>query len=147
MPKTTIEDFEQSGRQLPPNVTTPGHKNRKWHVAAMCIACGMTTKKTAEHCGISVGTLQHWRRHPKFKAYVEKLHDESIERAIGRLTNAMTKAANVVVELLGSKNQMVQLAATKELKDWVKSFRNDSLILKKLAVLEQHMHQVPAGDE
>jgi thiaminase len=130
------EHILPSGRKRPAVRST---HNRIWEPAAVCIASGMTTKQTAEKLGLPPGTLNHWRRHPTFKNFVNRLHDESIAQAVGKMAEALTTAADVVIKLLQSESENIKLQASDRVKEWVKLFRNDKLVLEKLETLEKMM--------
>src|SRR4051812_37407853 len=118
--------------ELPP--TTHSHRpgtHRKWQIAATMIAAGCTSRQVAEKTGVTISAVHQWRRHATFKAFVERIHNEAIDKCIGRLTLLMSTAVIRVQELMHHPDGRIALGACKESREWRNQLYNDKVVGEK----------------
>lgn len=115
----------------------PGYCGRKWYPAAVMVAQGASNRAITETLGIPQTTLSRYRLHEKFREAVNQIHDQCVEEAVGRLSTAMNKSADVIITLLDSESEKIRLEAVDRVERWFKTFRNDKLLMERLQKLEQ----------
>jgi len=84
-------------------------------VLAGHLAAGLSIVKAARRARMSERTARRRLEHPGFRARVDTLRAEIVGQAVGQLSASMTDAAAKLVELMGSTDEKVQLAAAREI--------------------------------
>ena len=105
--------------------------------AAVLIASGMTVQAVAAETGDAARTVYRWTTEPPFRAEVAKLRDGMLEQATGRLSEALCRAADAMIELLGDRNAGVRLKASKAVLDSVLKARAFAELADRVAALEE----------
>src|SRR5262249_22790525 len=78
-------------------------------------AGGATVATTAKRAGISERTGCRRMKNPDFQKRVVALRAEMLQRAIGKLVDASTEAADTLRRLLMAQNENVQLQAARNI--------------------------------
>jgi hypothetical protein len=86
-------------------------------VAAVAIACGTPIRKVAKMVSHHERTIRSWLAEDEFKAHVLRLRREAAVVAVGRLTEAMSAAANRLIELIGHEDGHVAFKASAKVLD------------------------------
>ena len=97
-----------------------GTKNKKTsdnkHVLlALAIASGASTAEAAARLNCSVRTVKRRRAAPEFRQLVADLRAQTLEQALGCLTDHMTRAAQKVAALMDDPDPALQLRAARTL--------------------------------
>ena len=88
--------------------------SRTSELLAIRVASGETIRAAAKSLEVSEGRAYHLARTAAFKKRVGELRTEAIAGAVGKLTEATTKAAQTLVDLLDQSNDpAVRLNAAK----------------------------------
>ena len=80
---------------------------------AIAVSGGSTVREAAAAVGCSVSHAYHLSATPEFQTKVNELRSEATQAAVGRLSNAASKAVETLIELLGSKEPKDRLNAAK----------------------------------
>jgi hypothetical protein len=103
---------------------------------ALAIAQGQTLRRAAEAAGVSERTAGRRIKEAAFRRRVAELQAEMVSRATARLTAGMADAAAILLKLMNSKSESIQLAAARSLLDYGRAFRELGEISERLAALE-----------
>ena len=88
--------------------------SRTSELLAIRVASGETIRSAAKSLEVSEGRAYHLARRPAFKKRVGELRTEAVTGAVGKLSEATQKAAQVLVDLLDQTNDpAVRLNAAK----------------------------------
>lgn len=82
---------------------------------ALALAAGDGTESAAGKTGVSQRTVQRKLGRPNFRRLVADLRGELIARALGRLADNMTRAADALAALLDCEDVRVRLRAIRAL--------------------------------
>lgn len=89
---------------------TPNH-SRFLEPIAIAVAGGDTIKSAAEAAGCSLPLAYSLSRSHEFRSMVSDLRTQAIQRAVGTLSTAANKAAQILIELLDDEDPKIRLAA------------------------------------
>ncbi|HVS36538.1 MAG TPA: hypothetical protein VMS17_13320 [Gemmataceae bacterium] len=92
-----------------------GNRAGRKEVLALGLAAGKTIRQAAKAAGVSERTAGSWWAEPDFRLRVSEMRGEVVVRALGRMTDALTAAADTLRKLLRSKNDSVRLGAARSL--------------------------------
>lgn len=115
----------------PENVTS---KDGGWVRAAMALAVGKSVAKAAQDAGVDPRTVRRWQKKLHFLELVEQFRTELLEKTVGRLFRANTKAVQALVTLLTDDQSSIRLGAASRLLDL--SFK-----ARKLLELENELEE------
>ena len=90
-------------------------RSRYMDSISMAVAGGSTIKSAAEAAGCSLPIAYSLSRSPEFKARVAEIRTLAIQQAVGTLSDAASKAATTLVELLTDDDPKIRLAASSKL--------------------------------
>lgn len=90
-------------------------KSRFMDGIATAVASGSTIKSAAEANGCSLPVAYSLSRSPEFKKRVNDVRSEALQAAVGVLSEAATKAAATLANLLDDEDPKIQLAAATKL--------------------------------
>jgi F420-0:gamma-glutamyl ligase len=82
---------------------------------AMALASGESVGAAAEQAGVTDRTVRRKLSDPEFRRQVADLRGELMSRALDRMTDNMTRAADVLAGLLDEQNPAVRLRAARSL--------------------------------
>jgi hypothetical protein len=78
-------------------------------VLALALAAGTTVAAAAAQAGVCDRTARRKLQRPEFRRLVADLRGELVARALGRLADAMTRAADALAALLDTPDDRVRL--------------------------------------
>ena len=82
---------------------------------AMALAAGASASDAARQFEVSVSTVKRRMADPDFRQFVADLRAQMIERALGRLTDNMTRAADALAGLLDDPTPSIRIRAARAL--------------------------------
>jgi hypothetical protein len=82
-------------------------------LVAAALAAGQTARDAAAAGGVHERTVWKWLGDSCFKARVDALRAGAVATALSRLSSAMTTAADVLRDLLGSRDEHVRFKAAR----------------------------------
>ena len=82
---------------------------------AMALAAGASASDAARQLEVSISTVKRRMADPDFRRFVADLRAEMLARALGRVTDNMTRAADTLARLLDSQNPAIQIRAARAL--------------------------------
>jgi hypothetical protein len=134
--------------QVLPERPTVAHRGRRNadEALALALASGATLRDAASGAGIGERTATRRWADSAFRQRVTELQHEMVARCMGRLTDGMTEAADVVRKLMSADSESVRLAAARTMLDF--GMRGwDRLDLEaRVQELEQLAASQPGGD-
>lgn len=125
----------------------PNHE-RKWLTVAhrgrhnadavllAAIAGGATVRDAAEKAGVGERTATRRMADPTFRREVMRLRGEMVNRAMGKLSDAMTAAADCLTALLTGDSEAVRLGAAKTILEETVKLRTAVEVEAQLVELE-----------
>src|SRR5258706_8289069 len=90
-------------------------QENKFLQLAWALATGASQTAAAERVGVSTKTIYRQMGKPSFRRLVAQLREEVVSRALGRMADNMTRAADVLVGLLDEKDPAVRLRAARSM--------------------------------
>src|SRR5262245_16826033 len=108
----------------------------KREAVALALAGGQTAKAAAAACDVAERTVGNWLAEAEFARRVDELRAAMVERAMGRMTNAMTKAASTLRKLLEHTDGRIRLGAAKAILEGAAKLRETVVLEARLQVLE-----------
>lgn len=81
----------------------------------MALAAGKSASEAARELGVSLSTVQRRMADPDFRKFVADLRNQMLERALNRVTDNLTRAADTLVGLLEHDNPVYRLRAARSL--------------------------------
>jgi hypothetical protein len=108
-------------------------------------ASGKSVIDAAGEAGISLRTAQRRRAEPSFRQELATLRGEMIERALGRLSDSMSAAADKLRQLLSANSEQVQLGAARSLLELGTKLRDSVELEARVADLGLSAQPCSAG--
>lgn len=108
---------------------------------ALALAAGQTLRDAAQMVGIAERTATRRIADPAFRALVGRYRQQMVERALGRLADGMSDAANVLHALLGANSENVRLGAARSLLEMGTKLREAVEMERRLTQLEMRGNQ------
>ncbi|MBM3996308.1 MAG: hypothetical protein FJ303_19470 [Planctomycetes bacterium] len=115
-----------------------GNGRRNGDTLALALAAGDSIADAAAKAGMSERTVYRRLADPAFRKRVQTLRAEMIGRALGRMADGMTLAADVLRELLSADAESVRLGAARSILDLGLKLRDATETEDRLAALEMH---------
>ncbi|MDD3375160.1 MAG: phBC6A51 family helix-turn-helix protein [Candidatus Omnitrophica bacterium] len=94
-------------------------------------------ESACKEAGISRGTFYEWLKNKDFKDELKRQRDEIVFASINRLQVGMTKAVDVLFDLMDSDKPSIRLWAAKEMLHQAIRVKEDEDIIQRLESLEQ----------
>ncbi len=109
-------------------------------LAALKLASGGTVTESAVAAGVDPRTIYKWKADDaKFRARIASLRAEMVERSLGRLSDAMGGAADVLVTLLDSADEDVRHRAAVQVLTLTLKVREQTDLAERLAAVEEQL--------
>ena len=108
-------------------------------IIVAALAAGRTLQEAAETAGVSARTVSRRFTDPAFKARIQAICGETIGRALGRMADGMTIAADVLRELLKAEAENVRLGAARALLDLGLKLREHTETEERIVALENQI--------
>lgn len=98
-----------------------------------------TIQRAAKEAGVSVTQLYEWMNDTEslFKDELNRQRDEVLEYAINKIKSGMTKAADVLVDLMDSENESIKRGAANDILHNVFKFKELQEIESRLDSIEK----------
>jgi hypothetical protein len=117
-----------------------GTKESHKELAAVRLATGGTVVEAATAAGVDPRTIYAWKSgDPEFRARIDELRGAVISSVLGKMVNAMTIAADVLVKLLGNKSPGMRWKAAKSILELGLRVREQADIEERLAAIEEQL--------
>lgn len=108
---------------------------------AVALATGASCREAAESAQTSERTASRLMGDPLFKKRVEVLRAALVERALCKMTDAMTDAAETLRNLLHAKSEAVRLGASRSILELTIRLRETVELERRVAGLEASSHE------
>jgi hypothetical protein len=114
---------------------------RQEHMAA-ALASGSTVARACRECRVGINTVYKWKKLPAFNERVAELRRETVDRAIGRLSDMMAgAAADKLLKLLDAKSESLQLDAVKAVYELFINVTNAAELKARIEQLEANQRR------
>jgi hypothetical protein len=100
------------------------------------LAAGKTNQEAADAAGVSPRTVSRRLSDPVFHQRILTVRGEMIKRALGRMANSMSSAADTLCKLLKAKSESVRLGACRAMLELGVKLRESVEFDARLAALE-----------
>lgn len=128
------------------NGLVAGPLTPKQEAAALALAGGATIGQAARRARAGERTVKTWLHdQPAFGRRVTELRAEMTERALGRLVDGMTSAADTLRGLLAAESEMVRLSAARAVIEIGNKLRETVELEQRIAALEARRDLRRAG--
>jgi hypothetical protein len=122
-------------------VSASGRKHAD-ELLALLVATGSTTEEAAGRAGVSSRTVRRRLEDPAFLADVARLRGQMTSQALGRLTDAMTAAADVLRDLLDADRESVRLGAARSVLELGAKLREGTELEQRLREVEARLEEL-----
>lgn len=123
-----------------------GSRAANKELAAAKLACGSTVREAASAAGCDERTVYKWRAtDAAFRRRIEELRSAAVEGALGRLSDTMTAAADVLAALLTNKKPETRLKAARAVIELGLRVRAEAETAARLDEIERRLNG--EGDE
>ena len=115
------------------------------------LASGMTVDKAAKRAGVSRSTATRRMRNRTFRQRVTEARAEFVSRALGRLSDSATEAADTLRALLSAGDDRVKLGAARAVLELGVKLKESTELEARIAALENpnserpHVPFIPTG--
>lgn len=113
-----------------------GERRHADTVLVAALAGGATVRAAAAEAEVGEATAHRRLKEPKFRARIDAARSEMIGRAVARLADASTAAADRLRELLMAESESVQLGAARSILDLGLKLREHEELAARVAALE-----------
>ena len=110
---------------------------------AVELASGKTVETAAEAAGLSVRTAFRRLRDPAFAQQVREARAAFVDRAVGKLADASTKAVDTLVQLLDCDTDTVKLGACRAILELGNRLRESVELEQRISELETRVSEKP----
>ena len=100
------------------------------------LAGGSTVKHVSVELKVGQRTVYDWIDDPKYKLLIARFRRRMLDRAVGLMTEATTKAVMTLRKLLDSEDEPIRLRAASSLLDHSIRLREQCEFNERLAALE-----------
>jgi hypothetical protein len=107
---------------------------------ALALATGGTVKAWADAKGVAERTARTWSHSPEVVRQVQEIRREAVDRAVGKLSEGATVAAEKIARLVQEAgSESVQLSAARAVLADLMSVSNYAALEQRLVELERRM--------
>jgi hypothetical protein len=111
---------------------------------ALALASGKSVRDAAEAAGIGERTATRRVADPGFRRRVAELRSEMVDRALGRMADGMTEAAETLRALLKAEGESVRLGAARSVLELGSRLRESVEFEDRFAALEERISWIRA---
>jgi len=104
---------------------------------ALGLAAGLTVEDAAERAGVSRRTAFRRLTEPGFRNRVSELRSQMVGRALGRMADGMSDAADKLRQLLNAESESVCLGAARALLELGAKLRDSVELEQRILTLEE----------
>jgi hypothetical protein len=117
-----------------------GKRQKAKYDLLMALACGATVAQAADKAGTSERTVYRRLADPAFRAELDQLRADMVQRSTGMLTAASLEAIKTVVGLLGpNAPEQVRHSAARTILQYGIRLREHTELQARLASLEERL--------
>ena len=121
-----------------------GRKNAD-DALTVALAVGATVQEAARKAGIGERTVYRRLADPAFRRRVAELRGEMIGRALGKMADGMTAAADTLRKLLKAEGESVRLGAARSILELGNKLRESVELEERLCALERNVRESANG--
>lgn len=114
---------------------------RKNDLVLLALAAGLTVHGAAERAGCSQRTVYRYLANADFQRRLTEARGEMVGRALGRLADAMTEAADTLRSLLAAESEAVRLGAARSTLELGSRLRESVELEKRISALEERQKE------
>ena len=114
-----------------------GRRKRDDGALAVALAAGQTLRDAAAAAGIGERTATRRWADPDFRGRVALLRADMVGRALGRMADGMTEAADTLRKLLKAESEAVRLGSCRAMLELCVKLRESVELESRLAALER----------
>ena len=118
-----------------------GERKNADFALATALAAGATVESAAAHAKVSPATVYRRLQQPAFRAQVEEVRRETLERTTLQLSTAGLRAVTTLLDLLNARSEMVRLGAARAVLELGTRLRESLELEQRLAALEAQLDQ------
>jgi hypothetical protein len=107
-------------------------------VLAAALAAGQTLRDAAVTAGLSERTANRRWAEVDFRRRVAELRAAAAERAVGKMADSLSQAADVLRKLLGAEHESIRLGAARSILEVGLKLRQAFELEERLVALEKH---------
>ena len=111
----------------------------------VALARGDTVAAAATTAGVSEATAYRRLREPEFRTHLNEARSAMVERAVARLADAATAAADTLRVLLSSDSDFAKLAAARSILELGVKLREHQDLGERVAALESRLEPREEG--
>jgi hypothetical protein len=111
----------------------------------VALAAGQTVEEAARQAGLSERTAFRRLAVPGFRLRVSEARAGMVEKALGRMADSMSAAADTLRQLLTANGDNVKLGAARALLELTVKLRESVELEERLRTLEARMSEAPKG--
>jgi hypothetical protein len=89
--------------------------------------------------GRSKSTAHKWLKQPAFRAALKQAQDEAFSDGIARIKGNVTKAVDVLVELLESEDNQIRIRAAENVIEYAVKLNHNDELERRIAGLEERL--------
>jgi hypothetical protein len=123
---------------MAPNGTENDTLTSRQEVVALALAAGQSIPEAAASCRAGKRSVKRWLACAAFARRVHELRAEMIGRALGRMADGMTEAADTLRKLLKAESEAVRLGASRSILELCVKLRESVELENRVVVLERH---------
>jgi hypothetical protein len=112
-------------------------RRKGWEALAVALAAGQTLRDAAAAAGVTEMTAYRRWKDPEFRKRVAELRAEMIARAVGKLADGMSEAADVLRSLLAAESEATRLGAARASLELPVKLHESTELEARLAALER----------
>jgi hypothetical protein len=109
----------------------------KQEAVALSLASGQSIVEAAASCRAGERTVKRWLDCAGFARRVHELRAEMVGRALGRMADGMTEAADTLRKLLKAESEAVRLGSCRAMLELCVKLRESVELESRLAALER----------
>jgi len=113
----------------------------------LALAAGDTVRAAAKKAGISERTASRRLADPDFRRRLTEARADMVQRALGKLADASTEAADSLRKLLQAKKETVRLSAARTILELGNRLREAVEFEQRLSALEENRRTAGAEHE
>lgn len=121
-------------------MASAGHYVRSYDAFAVALARGATVQQARHISGVSQRTASRRLAEPAFRAQVNRIRQQLIDDACGRLADGLSNSIDVLRCLLTSDSELIALRAATAHLDHVLKLRDSVVLEERIAALERATH-------
>src|SRR5688500_6143352 len=109
------------------------------------LAAGATAEAAAKAAGVSESTVHRRLRESDFRQRVAEARDAMVSRAVARLSDTATLAADGLRELLRARSETVRLGAARATLELGSKLREQEDLVERVRALEERLGDQNGG--